>query len=218
MLSPLLGFGLVLDVVGAILIGIGLVGRSRLERVEDGLRNFLKDLSTPLVPASFLNVFLVLFYHRRATFSFFVLSPFLLLPSYARLVYDTVPLIPQYLDLVLSAWFAVGSFTLLLTVPATLLWLITLRRSRFPLWVDHMVAVAAFPWRWSLIFTLPAVIVFVGIPLVANFVVVKIILYCVLTPTAFLAHLSLRQSRAFPHIAGIILLILGFAIQLYASP
>jgi hypothetical protein len=202
-------YGLLLGAVGALFIGLGLNGGRRMRHLREWLSRYAAALApSTFSPARLLSLFMDLFYGCRGTFWLFVLLPLPLLPAYSVWTLTHLPYVADYLQVLLIVWAAVLGFTLLLFVPAALTWIVTLRRPRYPRAVDHLVAVAAFPWRWALPLTLPAALLFLAFPIAVFFIAVRTALIAAAATTVILSQIPLRMT-------GALLLLLSLLLQLY---
>ena len=214
--TTLFGFGLLLDLLGVLFISLDLV--SRIDRYEERLRGFLRDLATPLfTPAYLFQTFQDLYFSRRRSFWFLVVIPVLLLPQYAAWVAQAAP-VRLYLHGLGILWLAIGAFCLPLVLLSLLLWTGLCRRSRFPVWVDHLLTVAAFPLRPGLVATLPAAFIFLLLPIVLNLVVVKGLVYILYAANTLLTHFPvLDPGRTVTlRLLGVLCLSAGVTAKLIA--
>lgn len=212
----LFGFGLLLDLLGVLFISLDLI--TRIDRYEERLRGFLRDLATPLfTPAYLFQTFQDLYFSRRRSFWFLVVIPVLLLPQYAAWVAQAAP-VRLYLQGLGILWLAIGAFCLPLVLLSLLLWAGLCRRSRFPVWVDHLLAVAAFPFRPGLVATLPAAFIFLLLPIVLNLVFIKGLVYVLYAANVLLTHFPmLDPGRTVAlRLLGVLCLSAGVTVKLIA--
>ena len=208
--------GITLDLIGVLLISLDQIGRLRIERFEEQLRSLLRDMATPLfTPAYAFQTFQDLFFKRRLTFWFFMFIPILLLPQYVAWLITTP--VWFYVHGLGILWLIIGAFCLPLVLWGLLLWVCFHQHARFPIWVDHLLTVAAFPFRPSLVLTLPAAIIFLLLPILLNFIFIKGLLYVLYAATVLLTHFPflnpVRSSLAL-RLLGILCLSAGVTVQL----
>lgn len=208
--------GVSLNLIGVLLIGLDLMGRNRIERFEAQLQGLLRDMAVALfTPAYVFQTFQDLFFKRRVFFWFLALTPVLLLPRYIAWLITTP--VWFYVHGLGILWSIIGAFSLPLVLFSLLLWVCFHRHAGFPVWVDHLLAVAAFPFRPGLVLTLPAAFIFLLLPVLLNFIFIKGLLYVLYAVTVLLWHFPFlhpaRSSLAL-RLMGILCLGAGITVQL----